>query len=297
MTRTIAGLGLVGLLALAPQESTTLSVALSLSLDKPTFMPGEPFAVHLTIANESAGAILVPAALEARFGLVEFLITRPDGGDEQPFRPWAVFENPSRVSLAPGARRTESSRIFFGAEGWTFEVTGRYRVRARLGEQVSPPLDVVIVPPQTSLEREQSASLIRNPQAGMFLLLDGGDHLDDGLGVLRAIATTNTAFAGYAFHALGTSQSVRFSNLRTGEVRQANAPEAQRLLERARVLMPSEAWYFRAKVVERLDASLRSQGRADMANQLQANFRAEIATAKLSSAMRDQIQRAAIIRR
>src|SRR5688500_19266528 len=44
-----------------------------------------------------------------------------------------LFEDPTRIMLAPRSQRSEPSRIFFGADGWTFRRPGVYRVRATLG--------------------------------------------------------------------------------------------------------------------------------------------------------------------
>ncbi len=282
-------------LAGSPVIACAQSVSVVLSLDKPSFFPGEPFAVHVTVTASSSTSI--PASLDARHGFVQFYVSAPDATGERLFRPWALFENPTTRRLMPGEPRTESSRIFFGADGWTFPSPGRYRVRATLGERSSEPVAVDIVPPTVPLECEQSAALLANREAGMFLLLDGGDHLENGIPELRRIAASRTRLAGYAAHSLGTSRAVRFSNLRTGQVREPNAAEARPLLERARVLLPPDAWHFRALSVGRLDAVLRLQGRNDLATQLQQDFAAQIQRANLAAAVRDQILQTAIIRR
>jgi len=266
---------------------------LTLSLDKTSFLPAEPFAVHVTVAV--AEPMMIPASLEARHGHVRFYVSAPDGS-ERLFRPWALFENPAMARALPGQPAAATSRIFFGADGWTFREPGRYRVRAQLGDRSSAPVTLEIRP-AAGTEQEQSAALLASPAAGMFLLLDGGDQFREGMALLRGIAGTSTRFSGYAAHSLGTSQAVRFSNLATGQVRPANDAEARRLLERARVLLPADAWHFKASGAGRLEAVLRQQGRADLALQVQQDFAAEIQKANLSPAVRAQIQRSAVIRR
>ena len=271
--------------------------ALVLSLEKDSFLPGEPFVIHLTVTNTSDTPVMIPAALDARYGMVEYWIQRPDENQERRFRPWFLFEDPRRRMLLPGSHLSEPSRIFFGADGWTFPTPGVYRVRLTLAGRSSEAIEVRVDVPSEGTLRNQSDSLVASSEAGLFLLVDGGDHLTEGVALLRDIAATDTILAGYASYAFGVSRSVPFSNLRTGAVREADGPEARRLIDRARQLMPPDAWHFRARGVQRLDAVLRLQGRSDLADQLQQDFRLQLQQANIPSSIRIQMERTAIIRR
>ena len=285
-----------GLLSV-PAVAAGQNITIRLEHDKTApYLIGEPVVVNVVLRNAGNEPVSIPAELEPDYEVIRFFIKRADDTGSTPgrlFRPWAVIEDGGSRQLAPNDEIVVPSRIFYGAEGWTFRSEGTYTVTARFSNATSNALTIVVAHPADDAQRALGIRLIESNQAGRFLLLDGGDHLDDGLPLIRQLAATDSVLGGYAANALGLSQSKRYVNLRTSTVREANPIEALRLLQRGRTLLPEG--YFRLENYQGLSKTYLATGRLDSAAALQRDYRAEIERARLSDAMKAHAQ--SIIRR
>jgi hypothetical protein len=255
----------------APAAALAQTVRLALAFERPTVMAGEPVIAHVAITNIGDAPAILPQALEPQYERLRFLIQPPGAGTEREFRPWARLENDRTQTLAPGASASVAAKIFYGASGWTFPRAGVYQVRATFGE-VSSPVATLTVQEAPDAERTASRALLESNEAGLFLLLEGGDQLTTGTAVLRQVAAGSGTLSGYANYALGASQSRRFANLSTGQVRAPNPAAAQQLLQRSRTLLPAQSLYFQQQSKEHLRQVLQLQGNAAAANRLQQRF-------------------------
>lgn len=278
------------LLAYQPAQDAP-ALAVTLAAEKAVYTIGEPVVVHVTIRN-LGGAREIPSRLEPEYGAIVFSIRRSGDQAWRVFRPWAVFDNAGSLPLAAGQTVVVPSRIFFGAGGWTFQSTGDYVVSARFGPYSSNEFTLRI-DRGSQEEGTWGGRLVENNQAGKFLLLDGGDHLRDGIPLLEQIAATQTTLGGYAAHALGMSAATPYTNLRTGERRGAQLERAVPLLQRSRTLLPEG--HFRLQNFSILNRALRLMGRVPEAAQLQQQYRLELQQLTLDPAIRAHME--AIIRR
>lgn len=291
MTRHGIGMMLgAALLAYQPAQETA-ALAVTLAAEKAVYTLGEPVVVNVTIRNLGA-AREIPSRLEPEYGVIVFSIRRSDDRAGQVFRPWAVFDNAGNQSLAAGQVVVVPSRIFFGAGGWTFQSTGGYVVSAKFGRHSSNEFPLRIEPGSAE-EATWGRRLVENNQAGRYLLLDGGDHLRDGIPLLEQLAETQTPLGGYAANALGISAATPYINLRTGDRRGAQLERAVPLLQRSRTLLPEG--HFRLQNFSILNRSLRRMGRVPEAVQLQQQYRSELQQLALDPAIRAHME--AIIRR
>jgi hypothetical protein len=120
-------------------------------------------------------------------GLINIQIQGPNDITKT-FIPLSIHEpaDPDPVQLEPGENLPpQDIKLFFGAQGWTFNKPGHYRLRATypINDNRSAPrlvaeleLDVAQAEPATA---EDIQALIRDPEVGRFLLYDGAAHLPE----------------------------------------------------------------------------------------------------------------------
>lgn len=259
-----------------PLTASGQPVRLTLAFEKPTAIPGEPVVAHVVVTNTASEAITLPAALEPEYGRLHFFVSGPGAEGGREFRPWATLDNEAPQELAPGANLPVPSKIFFGANGWTFAQLGIYRVRVSFGDVSSPVATLTVQEATSAAELEQGRMIIASREAGLFMLLEGGDHLTEGINVLRQVSMGQTSLSGYTNYVLGANRGQRFANLRTGQIRPANPVEAQQLLQRSRSLLPAQSLYFRFQSEQRLKEVMRAQGNVLGATQLEQQFQQEL---------------------
>lgn len=234
----------------SPVAAQSAAIRLSVSFEKKAYYPGEPVIAHVLLTNTLPEPISIPEALDPEYMRIAFFVTRRSEPEIE-FKPWALMENQRSAVLAGNATRAVPSRIFFGADGWTFSVPGAYQVRAVFGRAASEPATLTVEIPPDGPERTQSAALTDSREAGFFLLFDGGDHLANGSQMLRRIAATRTRFSAFANYALGASMAKRFANLQTGGVRAPDALAADVFLRQGEELMPTDAVYYQVLTKQR----------------------------------------------
>jgi predicted lactoylglutathione lyase len=128
-----------------------------------------------------------------------------------------------------------------GGKGWTFKKPGKYIVRTTYNGIVSNPkmeiesntVEVRIRPPSDKTEKQQ-VNLIVGEEQGLFLLMEGGDHLKKGIRNLTKLAKQHhdSDLAGYADLALGINLSRNFKDFQKGNVRAAKPQQSVEHLEK-----------------------------------------------------------------
>lgn len=282
-------LAVVALCSSAGSLIAQAALRLSLSFEKPTFLVGEPVIAHVTLSNVGAENLSIPAELEPEYYRIRYMIGI-NGGPEEMFRPWALLENDDVSQLATGTSVSTQAKIFFGANGWTFSTPGTYTIRALMGRLGSEPARITVQQPPTDIERRQSAALLGSREAGLFILLNGGDHLTAGIKVVRDIATSGSRLAGYANYALGASLATEFANLKTATVRSRNLPQAEQFLERSQQLLPSDALFYKLGGERLLIDVVRQRGRPQEAKARELQFESRIKNEVMQRALTTELR-------
>jgi hypothetical protein len=204
----------------AARTSTTL--ALKLAAPKSEYVVGEPVVLTAELSNKSAQPVKVSPLLDVSYHFLQVLVRGPNDGAEHPFRPILLRDARKRatVDLEPDKSLIEEIKVFFGADGWTFATPGQYTLAAEFQDPQSAgearlrsePLVLTITEPASAADRTATARLKNDrgrlsSQAGLFLTLEGGDHLTDGAARVRAISkeAAGSALAPAARLALGVA--------------------------------------------------------------------------------------------
>jgi hypothetical protein len=123
--------------------------------------------------------------------------------------------------LPPNQTLQTDLKVFFGANGWTFNKPGLYRVRATFPDHemkiaAQAEAEVQVDPPDPNLAGAQN--LIHGKEQALFLLLDGGDHLISGKQALQQLTRRfpNSPQAAAARVSLGLAALEPTINPRTG---------------------------------------------------------------------------------
>ncbi len=267
----------LGVLTLASAPARADELALSLSSASHSYLLGEPVSISATLTNVGSNSAQVFRDLAPEFEAVKYFIRRPDG-QESLFTPWAIKEpGDPFVALAPGKSITDTAALFFDGSHWIFTEPGDYEIRGvYFGTTKSEPLKIAIAAPSGAKELEASRELLASPEAGLFLLLGGGDHLADGLKVLQRISENarGTPYATHADLALGLNFMRPFANFKTQTVRPAEPLQATKHLERVDVGRLSLATAATAKLA--LAQAYRAQNELDKATRIERDLPAQL---------------------
>jgi hypothetical protein len=212
-----------GVRAMAVRSSRERAVArdahpLRLELDPPKtrYLVGEPVTLTVGLENTGSAPQEILDLLDPTFGFLNVEIQRPGSAVFEPFRPAvrAYTRGGTPRTLASGESVHAEVKLFFGAEGWTFEQAGEYVVRADYPADAlvsnrrlkSPEVTLTIEEPASEMA-QRASDLMRGTEQGLFLLFNGGDHLRKGRESLEKVAQEagTTPFAPAAQLALGRS--------------------------------------------------------------------------------------------
>lgn len=196
---------------------------------------GEPVSVQAVLRNLGPGPERVPRELAPEFGFVRYRVTGPDG-TVRDFDAWALKELADPLAtLPPGGAVTATVELFFDGRRWIFDRPGAYRVDATYLDRVAAaPVTVTVSPPRSRIEQRAAELLLAAPEAGLFVLLRGGDHLTEGVRVLTEVADTapGTPQGSYANLALGLSRAWPHADFVANRLRPADpAAAAARLAQ------------------------------------------------------------------
>jgi hypothetical protein len=224
-----------------PAETLDLRVG----LERDTALVGEPVYLTLRLTNTGPREISVIGSLDPSDGGIDILVT-PSDGKPAIFVPLSETDNDVGLfkTLRPGETIGAVVPVFFGANGWTFSVPGRYRIEAhyhtpaddgRMMETASAPLDLrVEATPDGSGAFLIGKGEAHAVDAGKFLLWQAGDHLTEGQAHLRAtLERWPGSPLSHAIHsAFGNSYGKRFANYLEKAVRPPDCRRAMDHLQR-----------------------------------------------------------------
>jgi hypothetical protein len=254
--------------------ATEYKLKLTIRTELMDYYPGFPVSAYIYLENY---AYEFPAeavkCLEPEYGYVEYIIKTPDG-IEVPFIPWAYKEHPNpEVTLTAGAAIRSEAKLFFGANGWTFNQPGEYVLKAiYMKELESNEWPFSITTPETEGEKKLSRLLLDSKDVGYFLLFEGGDHLVEGKKILEEVTRTfpETSFAGYANFVLGVNLMQDFANFKENRLRKADLKRATEYLEKARPVIVSFHQSIYTHIY--LEEIYRKQGMNDKADSIRKDF-------------------------
>ncbi len=190
------------------QPSSNVRAPLNLSLVgyKQAYQVGEPIDLTVELFNQSSSAVSVRPMLDPEYGFLNIGYRRQGQREWIPFQPIVRREARSTApsTMAPNTALYGIARVFFGAGGWVFDQPGNYEVIADLSFDYergrvhlqSEPIVLQLAAPASVEQRLAVQTLVpRDSQQsgrepGLYLLLQGGDHLDQGAAALRTLAET-----------------------------------------------------------------------------------------------------------
>jgi hypothetical protein len=211
-------------------------IELRITADKDQYPLGEPVILYVTLKNNGVNPVEVARLLSPEYQFVKYRVKEP-GGETVPFVPWAIKDHPAPSQrLAPGDEVHGVAKIFYGGQGWTFQRPGSYEITATYRDQVpSNTLKITVVEPQDQATRRAAEVFLGSDEAGRFLLLEGGDHLTEGIRHLQQVAQEfgDTPHATYANYALGANLMSDFADFKASRLRKAEHRTARDYLERA----------------------------------------------------------------
>jgi hypothetical protein len=187
---------------------------LDLQAPKTQYIIGEPLTVTVGLHNRGADTREVLDLLDPSYSFLNVEIRRPGSTAFEPFRPAirAYRRGQPPLRLEPNGSLHSVVKLFFGAEGWTFDRPGSYVVRADYPADMlatdqrlqSEELTLDVVEPPSDATRRASQLMLGTEQ-GLFLLFNGGDHLRRGRESLMKVSEEAgaTPFAPAARLALG----------------------------------------------------------------------------------------------
>lgn len=249
--------------ALAFPAPAAAQLALALEPVVATPMLGEPVSVIVTLSNQSPTPQAAARRLKPEYDAIQFFITSPSGS-RRPFAPFALKESSRPTAVVPpGSAISESADIFFDGGAWTFPQPGTYLVEAFYRETLAaPPVQITVRPPRTPAERTASRLLLASREAGLYLLVQGGENLERGRALVERVAATapGTPHATHANLVLGVAKARAAPNFRTSTLRAADPAAAVAALERVDFDRLSPERMVRGRLA--LAASYRKLGRA-----------------------------------
>lgn len=212
---------------LAKQGSrmVTASDPVKLKIEAPQdiYTVGEPVIVSIVLENTSDKDVQVISQLHPEYRFLSVAIKSPGSDDFLPYRA-PVIRDARRVGLktieAHGQFATEA-KLFFSADGWTFEEPGEYVIQASYpaGSEISDArieseeLKIMVDSPRSESTGSARRLLLDKQgkrlgkEQGLFLYMEGGDHLTYGAGKLKELVDTapNADQAAAARLALGNA--------------------------------------------------------------------------------------------
>jgi len=251
-----------------PQDG---ALQLSASVDKPRYAMGEPVYLSVLLRNSGKAPLQVPEQLNPKFESIEVTVTNPEGKTVS-FTPLSALDSDELPTpLSAGQVRGEVFPIFFGARGWTFQKSGKYRVDARYAsaETRREKVNVIAKPIMLEITEDKAGELLMSQkraseEAGKFLVWHAGDHLRVGMALLEQLLEQHPAspVANYVRLAFGRSQVRFFRDYPAERVRMPDHRKAEQFLNKVNpAALPP---YLRAQFEL-------SQAKVDVASKRQAS--------------------------
>ncbi|HUP20690.1 MAG TPA: hypothetical protein VM778_12155 [Gemmatimonadota bacterium] len=174
---------------------------LRLHAPKARYELGEPVVLTVELHNAGEARQEVVPLLNPEYGFLAVHVRLPGRDEFRPYRPPVLREARQRAAplLAGSEALYAEAKVFFGASGWTFQEPGEYLVLADYPSSADPEspritsdtLRIVVRPPTTPSGRRAVETLRTDGrlglQQGLFLYLEGGDHLEVGKASLEEV--------------------------------------------------------------------------------------------------------------
>jgi len=189
---------------LAPVNDVSADSPLSLQLRtvKDTYLVGEAVTLTVAVINTGDASHDVIPLLSPEYGFLNVLIRGPG---QQEFRPYkAPVIRSARMAglnrtLAPRDIMVDDARVFFSSDGWTFATPGDYEIQATFPADTAFSNDVIrsvtqhvtVRNPETDATIGASRLLFTRDglglgtEQGLYLYMQGGDHLEFGASKIR----------------------------------------------------------------------------------------------------------------
>jgi hypothetical protein len=175
---------------------------------------GEPITLNWTLTNGGQTAVMAPAELDVESLVARVAVTNPTGKITF-MRPAEIYSCPriSIVPLEPGASVSGSTTVFWGKDGFAFEMPGRHVVEvivlwelAGVPVAVSGERDLFVSYPTSNRENEVAALLL-DPDVGKAVAVGNVAPFPRAAERIRqAEAIAKTHPASQAFRGLGLGQ-------------------------------------------------------------------------------------------
>jgi hypothetical protein len=166
---------------------------------------GSPVRVLVELRNDGPLPVPAPPKLNMKSGRVAGRVVDP-GGVARSFRPLFVcLEDERFVPLGHGESVTHALTLLRGADGALFPSVGLYRIIVEvsweaegLHRSLSSESSVFVMPPVDEKQALTAKMLLTTPDAHLTLVL-GGDHLPDGVQVIKAAIENPVLRPHYAY--------------------------------------------------------------------------------------------------
>ncbi|MET0987228.1 MAG: hypothetical protein ABW034_17680 [Steroidobacteraceae bacterium] len=233
-------------------QSIAQPADLALKFDRPQLAQGEPVVALVSVQNRSTAPIEIPHLFDPTYGTYQYWVRSPDGRLRHFDPGWiAELDRAQATAVNPGSSISGFARLFHASNGTPFREPGAYKVSVSSGNLKSAEVSLSIKAPATAHERE-AAELLMDPDVTLFLLAQGGETLKNARPNLEKITSTyaDTALAPYASYALGVYFSKDSRDFVHKNVRPADLPQSQTLLEP--VTRAPVSPYFRFNAYQKL---------------------------------------------
>ena len=264
------------LLAAVLIVNTSKSVAqnqlkITISTEKRSFQLGEPIVVYSTLTNLGEESIKVFSEIRPETDIYRFFITDPNGKTTS-FSPIYVEEPEELTTLGPNEDIRGTARIFFGAEGYYFPISGNYQIQVQYKEVLSNLLEIKVLQARNEDEKEQAILVLEHPEMGFFLMIEGSDALSDALSQIEILNKKypNSKLSPYFLYGMGKNFSVPKRNFLTKQPRNADLPRAIEILES--IKGEEMQIYYQNKVFLTLSFCFKKQNRMEEARQVLLEF-------------------------
>lgn len=243
------------------------NLKLELSAEKSDFLPGEPVVILVKATNTGDSLLVIPGGLEPEMDALIYEITDPQG-KTTPFSPLMVMDTDKRITLNKNESAYGTARLFYGGQGYSFPQPGVYKVMARYKSFRSNSLGLKISEPKNAEESEQARLILDNTEVGLFLMLEGGDELQQAQKAMETLAQKypQSLLTAYVRYAQAKNLSVPARNFVSKKPRGANLPAAIDILQSVKdadILM-----YYRLKTVTTLSECLQASDRKEDARKV-----------------------------
>jgi hypothetical protein len=229
--------GLIVLVFLVSSPLIANSLELTIKPRNNDFYPGYPVIFFVSLKNVTYEMPMnIVSCLEPEYGFVEYIVKTPEG-KEFTFVPWAYKEHPDPVKrLSSGESFRTAAKLFFGANGWTFTTPGEYVIKAVYMKEVVSNEWIISIFTPLKFMLPVVNSFLENPDLGLFLLLEGGDHLEaKKLAEKIGDEYARTSYGAYCNFALGVNLMHDFADFKSNRLRKANIEAAIPYLEKAKL--------------------------------------------------------------